>query len=106
KWFPSFDQMERTTANSSITSPTFGNQSEPGIPDFPYCLKVRNMGITGRFIGATLSPKPMASISLPAYLLSFGSKVSIWLIPPHMKKKMTDLGLGGNVGPRVGAGGF
>ena len=42
--------MERTTANSSITPPTFGNQSETGMPDFPYCLKVRRMGITGRFI--------------------------------------------------------
>ena len=51
-------------------------------------------------LGATLSPKPMASISLPAYLLSFGSKVSMWLTPPHMNRKMTDLALGWKCGPR------
>ena len=71
---------------SSITSPTFGNQSETGIPDFPYCLKVRRIGITGRFIGALLSPNPMASMILPACLLSLGSKVSMWLTPPHMNR--------------------
>ena len=48
---------------------------------------------------ARLSPKPMASISLPAHLLSFGSKVSIWLTPPHMNRKMTDFALGGKCGP-------
>ena len=50
--------------------------------------------MTGRFISATLSPKPMASISLPAHLLSLGSKVSMWLTPPHMNRKMTDFALG------------
>src|SRR4051812_6224197 len=49
--------------------------------------------MTGRFIGALLSPKPTTSISLPAHLLSFGSKVSMWLTPPHMNKKMTDFAL-------------
>ncbi len=69
------------------------------MPDFPYGVKVRRMGITGRFMGATLSPKPIASISLPAYLLSFGSNVSIWLMPPHMNRKMTDFALGLKCGP-------
>src|SRR5580692_7002033 len=86
--------MERTTAKSSMVSPTLGNQSDTGMPDMPYCLYVRRIGITGRFIGALLSPKPMASIILPAYLLSFGSNVSIWLTPPHMNRKMTDLAFG------------
>ena len=64
------------------------------MPDFPYGLKVRRNGITGRFIGALLSPKPMASMILPACLLSFGSKVSMWLMPPHMNRKMTDFARG------------
>ena len=42
----------------------------------------------------------MASISLPAYLLSFGSNVSMWLMPPHMNRKMTDFALGWKCGPR------
>ncbi len=50
-------------------------------------------GMTGRFIVGELSPKPMASMNLPACLLSLGSKVSMWLTPPHMKRKMTDFGL-------------
>ena len=36
----------------------------------------------------------MASIKLPAQLLSLGSKVSMWLTPPHMNRKMTDLARG------------
>src|ERR1041384_110985 len=50
--------------------------------------------MTGRRISAWLSPNPVASISVPAHLLSLGSKVSMWLTPPHMKRKMTDLALG------------
>src|SRR5436190_16273641 len=50
--------------------------------------------MTGRFISARLSPKPMASMNFPACLLSLGSKVSMWLTPPHMKRKMTDLAFG------------
>src|SRR3954447_19567430 len=106
KWLPSLHHIERTTANSSMTPPTFGNQSETGIPDLPYCLNVRRMGITGRFIAATLSPKPIASISLPAYLLSLGSNVSMWLTPPHMNRKMTDLALGLKSGPMAAPGIF
>src|SRR6202522_2601120 len=76
----------------------FGNQSETSLPDFPYRVKVRRMGMTGRCMGATLSPNPTASINLPAHLLSFGSNVSMWLTPPHMYKKMTDLAFTGSVG--------
>ncbi len=64
------------------------------MPDFPYGLKVRKIGITGRFIGALLSPNPIASIIFPACLLSLGSKVSMWLMPPHMNRKMTDFARG------------
>ena len=88
--------------SSSITPPTWGNQSETGVPDWPYGLNVRRQGMTGRFISATLSPKPIASISLPACLLSLGSKVSMWLTPPHMNRKMTDLALGSKCGPSRG----
>ena len=64
-------------------------------------MNVRWQGITGRFISATLSPKPTASIILPAHLLSFGSKVSMWLTPPHMNRKMTDFALGAKCGPSM-----
>ena len=69
------------------------------MPDLPYRVNVRRQGMTGRRISARLSPKPTASISLPAHLLSFGSKVSMWLTPPHMNRKMTDFALGGKCGP-------
>ena len=72
------------------------------MPDWPYRVNVRWQGMTGRFISARLSPKPTASISLPAHLLSFGSKVSMWLTPPHMNRKMTDFALGGKCGPVSG----
>ena len=85
-----WQNMERTTANSSMVSPMFGNQSDTGMPDLPYCLKVRSIGITGRFIGALLSPNPMASMIFPECLLSLGSNVSMWLMPPHRKMKITD----------------
>src|SRR6266566_4460779 len=106
KWFPSLHHIERTTAILSTTPPTLGNQSETGIPDLPYRVNVRRHGITGRFISATLSPNPMASISLPAHLLSFGSNVSIWLMPPHMNRKMTDLACGVKCGPKAALGIF
>jgi hypothetical protein len=96
KWFVSCDQKERTTAMSSIHPPTFGNQSETGIPDCPYLVNVRRQGITGRLRWALLSPKPIASMIVPAYLLSFGSKVSMWLTPPHMNSKITDLAFCGS----------
>jgi hypothetical protein len=99
KWFPSLHHIDRTTAISSITPPTWGNQSETGVPDWPCRVNVRRQGMTGRFISAWLSPKPTTSISLPAHLLSFGSNVSMWLTPPHMKRKMTDVALGVKCGP-------
>ena len=62
-------------------------------------MNLRWQGMTGRLISARLSPNPTASISLPAHLLSFGSKVSMWLTPPHMNRKMTDFARGGSVAP-------
>src|SRR5436853_4351340 len=64
KWLLSWHHIDRTTAISSITPPTCGNQSETGVPDLPYCVNVRWQGMTGRFIGARLSPKPTTSIIL------------------------------------------
>src|SRR5881394_4131707 len=55
--------------------------------------------MTGRFIGALLSPKPTTSISLPAHLLSLGSNVAMWLTPPHMNRKITLLARGVKWGP-------
>ena len=72
------------------------------MPDLPYRVNVRRQGITGRLISARLSPKPTASISLPAHLLSFGSKVSMWLTPPHMNRKITDFALGAKCGREPG----
>jgi len=101
KWLPSLHHIERTTAMSSAQEPTWGNQSETGVPLLPYRVKVRWQGMTGRFISALLSPKPTTSISLPAHLLSLGSNVSMWLTPPHMNRKMTLLALGVKWGPEA-----
>src|ERR1700722_3035315 len=60
--------------------------------------------MTGRFMGALLSPNPMASMILPACLLSLGSKVSMWLTPPHMNRKITDFALAGKCGTSVALG--
>ena len=38
KWFVWWQYIDRTTANSSITPPTCGNQSDTGIPAWPYRL--------------------------------------------------------------------
>ena len=38
---PSWHHIERTTAISSITPPTCGNQSDTAMPDFPWRVKVR-----------------------------------------------------------------
>src|SRR5579883_80557 len=46
----------------------------------------------------------MTSISLPAHLLPLGSKVSMWLTPPHMNRKMTDFALGARCGPSPASG--
>ena len=88
------------TVKSSACSPILEYQSEAHNPLCPYCFHFRREAIR------VLSPVPRdvcaglpmeSGTGWPSSLVSvgFGSNRSTWLGPPSMKRKITDLAVGG-----------
>ena len=91
--------MPRITQSLSACLERCGYFSEIHIPDWPYCWKEYGEGKAVGLVSLVkkLSSLRYAGIVLPAHSLSagFGSKVSTWLGPPYMKRKMTESTLAG-----------
>src|SRR4051812_41512283 len=102
-------QQERMTAMSSTYLAISGYQSLTQMPDWPCCLNLRWLAISG--VPAVLpiavcGRGKLAGSGLPASLLSagLGSKRSRWLGPPSRKHQMTDFALHGRGGALAASG--
>src|SRR5438874_2446172 len=105
---PSWKQ-ERITARSSACVATLGKRSEISIPDCPYFLNVRRdarIGTSLNFENWSCTSPKLSGTGLPSSFSSIGlgSKVSRWLGPPCMKRKMTFLAVAGKCGVLVAIG--
>src|SRR5579872_4484648 len=83
---------------SSTCSPTWRYQSDTSWPELPYRFQVRRQPNTG-FSLTAIGVKTRFTVGgsgCPANLSTAGlwSKVSMWLGPPSMNKKMTFLARG------------
>src|ERR1043166_831423 len=92
-------QHERITAMSSTHSAVCGSQSETQMPLWPCCFHARFEPSSGELcspIEVSTLPK-LSGKRWPASSLSFGfgSKRSMWLGPPSMKRKITLLAFAG-----------
>src|SRR4029450_1597282 len=69
----------------------FGNNSDTSMPDSPYFLNEKGLGISGPGNPWRTITSPLPVSGWPAYFSSagFGSKVSTWLTPPVMKSEIT-----------------
>ena len=92
-WFKPLDQHDWITASPSAHVAMFGSQSDTQMPLWPCCCHFRRDGKSGA------RPSPIGVITglklggrgLPARRFSsgLGSKVSMWLGPPSMNRKIT-----------------
>ena len=94
EWTMPLAQQERRTAMSSADSATCLHQSEIHRPPWPCCFHSRLSGKMGELISPIAVMRPLVKLAgngLPAccFNAAFGSKVSRWLGPPSMKRKMT-----------------
>src|ERR1041385_4422724 len=101
--------MERTRQASSAQEPILGIQSENSVPLWPCGAKVRGLARTaasGLVKARRRSLVIEAGRGLPCHCWSagLGSKRSIWLGPPSMKRKITFLALAGKCGGGGGGG--
>ena len=86
---------------------TLGKRSLTCLPHWPYCLNFHFGPTTRPLLFLPPRPKVLTSIVLPSSGYSSGlySKVSMWLGPPYMNRKITLLALAGN-GGSLGASGL
>ncbi len=92
-WLIPSATQDRITARSSAQRAMCGSQSETQIPARPWRAQVRREARRGAPyspIAVTTRPK-LGGSGCPARRLSsgLGSKRSMWLGPPSMKRKMT-----------------
>src|SRR5260221_13921544 len=91
------------TASLSACFCRKGNASEIGKRDWPHSVKLMREPSNGAVVTsvncAGIFPK-LAGMVWPASLLrsGLGSKVSIWLGPPAIMRKITDFALAGKCG--------
>src|SRR5436190_13508329 len=97
------------TAMSSMHWAVCGKRSETSMPLWPYLLNLR-LEPSSRALGRTnwyfASPNSSGFFSPLSWLSSgLGSNVSMWLGPPAMNRKMTDLAFA-SLGDDLAASGF
>src|SRR4051794_20505716 len=86
--------MPWMNARSSALVARFGRRLDIHRPELPCCLKSQYGGITRFGAAEKVASSPVVrsafGICFPAYFRRAGlySKVSIWLTPPSMKRKM------------------
>ena len=81
---------------SSTQAARWGKSSLTAVPEWPYRLKLKGDPSTIRLIWKTVAGVSMRmGWPLSFCSLGLGSKVSICDGPPSMKRKITDLALGG-----------
>src|SRR4051812_31998796 len=102
EWLSPFVQQERMTHNSSAQVAVCGSQSETHRPPSPCCRHLRGESMIGLLFSpiARITGLNVGGIGFPlsSFSSGLGSKVSRWLGPPSMKRKMTDLARGETCG--------
>ena len=97
EWLMPSATQDRMTAMSSSIFAVCGMSSEAHVPALPCCFQVLGHPKSGEPLSPieVMTLPKLSGSFLPASLLSrgLGSNKSIWLGPPSMNRKMTDLAL-------------
>src|SRR5579862_7740580 len=90
-WSFELPLQEWMNARSSTIFAMLGKISETHAPDWPYCLKLYGLFISGPGKPWRTTISPLPSSTIPLYFSSAGLywNVSTWLTPPLMNREIT-----------------